>query len=114
MVKVKLETEKVDSRTFIVGYYCSREGVPLPAALEGTVHLRDDFGNHRWELLEDGSVVPANIIPNTDQINERGTAGGIEKAAAVLVRAIVSAIRSTSTPSQSWEAIDEALRDILK
>lgn len=108
--QVVFQIESVNMKNYVTGYSVSSKGKELPEILRGVIQWRDEYGNPKWELLGDGSVVPANITPTQEQINERNTRVLMGKAESVLLRTIVEAIKGTTTPAQSWSAIDAALR----
>ena len=106
-------TEESDGKKYITGYVAVRNGVDLSDIFLPFERWVDKYGNYKYELLPDGSVVLAAITPTPEQIEERETLDRMEKAQAVLIRIIVKAIKTTSTPLQSWQAIDAALRSLL-
>lgn len=62
---------KNGGRIFIRGFTFAKEGVPCPDWLTGP--WADDYGNMKWELLEEFlpevQIVPAAIIPTEEQID---------------------------------------------
>lgn len=107
---VEYKTIIINGRTYIIS---PLQGFALPGFLSQEQEWVDRYGNPKWEILPDGTIAPSNLTPTPEQIEERETLDRMEKAQAVLIRIIVKAIKTTSTPLQSWQAIDAALRSLL-
>lgn len=104
--------ENINGHDYIGGWYPGGD-YNVPDHLINETAWLDEYGNWKWELLNDGTVAPANIVPTQDQINTKIEKDRIASAAEYLLRTIVRAIRTTGGPAASWQAIDADLRGIL-
>lgn len=109
-MKCKLITETINGRTFIGGYYSDPQGIELPDKI-ANVQWRDEYGNYKWELLADRAIAPANLAPTAEQLVDAQDRAFAEKVAPIFFKLLKQAVKTTSTPAESWKAIDSAIRE---
>lgn len=113
-MSISLVIEEIDSRMFISGISSSGTGPICPIKFyEDTYEFYDNYGNYKYELLPDNSIVLAGIVPTQAQIDEYDEKTRVEKAQEKLLRIIVRAIKNTAGPAASWSQIDAELRSLL-
>jgi len=101
--------EKMNGRSYIVGYSLPTNLDPL---LQEEKTWRDDFGNPRWELLEDGSVVPASIQPKSEDIQDRDEKI-LDKKVQERAGFILRVLAKEDTVGGVMTALKDAVKDIL-
>jgi hypothetical protein len=70
LYKYKIITKIIDTKICATGFYISEDGQELPIEFREITFSDwyDKYDNPKWELLGDGTVQAANIVPTPEQI----------------------------------------------
>lgn len=113
MAGYTLQTTVVNGVTYVVGYDAKPTGDDLPPLLLVDNQWYDVYGNPRFLLNPDGTVVYANIAPTAQQIADKQTSDLVDKATTKFIRLLVQEVKGNATAAACWAALYNDLKALL-
>jgi hypothetical protein len=100
----KAFTYEMNGRTFLGGAQKTNGGEELPDP-----PYEDEYDNPIWEK-KNGVWIAANLAPTAQQLSDAQDKAFVDKVAPIFFKLLKQAIKTTSTPAESWKALDVAIR----
>jgi hypothetical protein len=112
-MKYRLLTIEQNGLIYVNGFTADPDGIELDPQLANELAWVDQWGNWKWQLLN-GKIQAAGILASADQVAAKAETDQIDKITKAWFKLLRQVFTTTTTPTQSWVAIDAAVRKALQ